>query len=505
MTDQEADQHDESGSESPQTAGTNQLVRGLAWTALFRFTGQGITWAISIVVIRFLDKTDYGLMGKASVFIGFLALLADGGMGESVVQKKKLSKRGLSALFWIGIAIALTLYAIAGVTIPLTEGYFNEPGLGTILLVAALGLIFNAAGEVHGRLLVRDLRFRESGVADLTAQVTASIVTLALAILGAGVYSLVFGGLTNFGVRAGMRWYYTRWRPEFVFKSDDLGHHLKFGGAVMADRLLWYSYTNADFLIAGAILAAGPYGVYAVAFNLASLPLTKVTTIVNSVLYPVLSRLQNDRVQHEKTFLDAVRGLSLLMFPMLIGLTLVATEFVRVVLGPDWLELAFPLAAIAGINCLRVISPLFNPLLNSIGKPSVSVKTMALALVIMGPTFYFAAGYGMRGLALGWVLGYPTVFAAIVWVSLRAAKFSAKRYFRALVPALVCTGSMTVVVLGVHVLATSLGANTRDWWPAFALFLSKSVAGAATVALIGFKLYGDQIKGLFRMLKGRAA
>ena len=390
--------------EGPESDGgsSTQLVRGLAWTALLRFTGQGITWAISIFVIRLLHEDDYGLAGKASVFIGLLALLADGGMGESVVQKKSLTQRGISALFWIGMAIAATLYAITAVTIPLTEDYFNQPELGAILLVSALGFIFNAAGEVHGRLLVRDLRFREAGFADLTAQVVASLTTLTLAILGYGVYALVIGGLAMFFVRACMRWYFRRWKPQFVWKSDDLKHHLKFGGAIVTDRLLWYAYTNADFIIAGAILAEGPYGIYAIAFNLASLPLTKVTTVVNSVLYPVLSRTQNNREQHQKTFCDAVRGLSLLMFPMLAGLSLVSHEFVRVVIGADKMTLAFPLAAIAAINCLRVIAPLFSPLLNSIGKPSVSVKSMAVALVVMGPTFYFAARYGMRGLSLGW-------------------------------------------------------------------------------------------------------
>ncbi|MDH3591558.1 MAG: lipopolysaccharide biosynthesis protein [Planctomycetota bacterium] len=498
MSDQEPDK------ELSGPKGTSQLVHGLAWTALFRFTGQGITWAISIAVIRFLHKDDYGLMGKASVFIGFLALLSDGGMGESLVQKKSLSQRGLSALFWIGIGIALVLYLITATTIPLTERYFDQPELGPILLVAAIGLILNAIGEVHGRLLVRELRFREAGICDLTAQVTASVTTLTLAILGAGVYSLVVGGLTQFGMRAAMRMYMTKWKPNFVFKSDDLGHHLKFGGAVVTDRLLWYAYTNADFIIAGAILAKGPYGVYAVAFNLASLPLTKVTSLVNSVLYPVLSRMQSDREQHQRTFLDAVRGLALLMFPALIGLTLVAPEFVRAVLGPDWQELAFPLAAIAAVNCLRVISPLFSPLLSSIGKPGVAVKTMFVALVIMAPTFYFASRYGMRGLALGWLLGYPVVFTIIVAISCRAAKLSVARYFRAWIPAVLCTCCMAAAVLVVHVAATSAGLNSREWGSALVLLLLKTVAGAGTFAIVAMRSYGDQVRRLKSMLRGQA-
>ena len=505
-TDPDANPQDEAKTASSQGAASQQLVRGLAWTALLRFTGQGITWAITLVVINLLEPKDYGLMGKASVFIGFLGLLSDGGMGESVVQKQSLTQRGISALFWIGMAIGLTLFTIAGVTIPLTENYFNEPGLGPILLVAAFGLVLNASGEVHGRLLVRDLRFKESGFADLTAQVSASLTTLILAALGFGVYSLAIGGLTNFGVRAAMRWYYTKWKPMWALRSEELSHHLKFGGAVLADRLLWYSYTNADFMIAGALLAADPFGVYSVAFTLASLPLTKVTTIVNSVLYPVLSRSQNDRVQHQATFCNAVRGLALLMFPMLIGLALVSPEFVRTVFGSDWSDkgLAFPLAAIAAVNCLRVISPLFNPLLNSIGKPSVSVKTMAVALAVMGPTFYFAARHGIDGLAKGWLFGYPAVFAVIAWISLRAAKFSYARYFRAWIPAVVCTLSMTVAVFGAHHAAVALGANTDEFWPALSLLLAKSLTGAATVIVVGFKLYGAEVKATLRLLKGKS-
>ena len=96
---------------------------------------------------------------------------------------------------------------------------------------------------------------------------------------------------------------------------------------------------------------------YSVAMQLASLPVQRVTAIVSQVAFPVFARIQDDPALAGQHLIKGVRLLSFLAFPMLWGISSIASEIVTVLLGAKWESAIVPLRLIALVMPLMIVVP----------------------------------------------------------------------------------------------------------------------------------------------------
>jgi O-antigen/teichoic acid export membrane protein len=181
------------------------------WLTAVKIFSQVISWAITIYVMRILSPSDYGLMAMAWVYIGFIALFNEVGLGAAIVQGKSLSQDDLSSICWGVFAINLGLCLFAILSAPLVAHFYQEPRVADVLRVASIAFIIRGVSLVPNSILARELAFRKQSQADLIANVSGAIATLWLATKGFGVWSLVCGVLVQDITRA-MRWFcFERW------------------------------------------------------------------------------------------------------------------------------------------------------------------------------------------------------------------------------------------------------------------------------------------------------
>ena len=162
--------------------------------------------------------------------------------------------------------------------------------------------------------------FRRKSIVEFVSAMIASFLTLLLALLGHGVWSLVYGSLCLAAVNMIGMWIalgriYT---PTFHFRR--VLPDLQFGGYVSLDRILWYLSSQADVFFIGKFLGKEVLGVYAVAMQLATLPMQKVSQILNEVGFAAFSRIQSDRQEVSEKLLLAVQMVSFLSFPIFFGI-----------------------------------------------------------------------------------------------------------------------------------------------------------------------------------------
>ncbi len=389
----------------------SQALSGFRWSAGLKLVSQIITWAITIFVIRLLTPADYGLLAMATVSVAFLTMFSEMGLGAAVVQQSAIAEPLLRRVLGVVLVLHFFLAALLVLVAPLVADFYDDPQVTPILRVLSLQFILAAFAVMPNAQLQRRMAFRNRALLDLFSALVTSATTLTLALQGAGVWALVAGTLLGQCCKTvGLNWLFPcRFWPEFSFKG--LRSLLRFGGQFTAIQVLWVFLSQVDIVIGGKWLGHEALGFYSVATHFASLPGQRISSLVNQIAFPAFARLQNEVAQTGAHVLKGVRMLSFFAFPVLWGLSSVATEGVEVVLGGAWARSAFPLQVLALIVPLRIVGNFVSTALQGIGRSDIVLRNVLWAALMTPPAFLIGVNFwGLEGLSLAWLVVSPLVF-----------------------------------------------------------------------------------------------
>lgn len=412
------------------------LKSGLFWIGLFKTAGQIFIWANTIIVARFLQPSDYGLVGMANLITSFVMLIGDFGFGASIVQKKDIKPVHVHSLFWITASIGMFFLLLLYFGAPIAVMFFNNPEVLPILQLSVVALFFNIISDIPIKLLLRDLRYKSSGVVDFASHLLASISVLILAIRGYGAYSLVFGSILVGFLKFSFACLQSKWFPEATFQKQGLSGYIKFGGHLVISRILWYIYSNADYAILAKKLGKVPFGLYSFAFNFACIPTNKLQPILYPVLFSSFSKIQDDLPLLRARYLKIVDFMFTCYAMIYCGFFWVSPEFVKIILGDQWEPIIPVLQILLMVQPIRSISSSSPPVEIVLGRPDVGVKNMIIFISIMVPSFFIGSTWGMIGVALAWCFIYPIAFLLTLIMRLSVVGIPLRQYLLRLVPGL---------------------------------------------------------------------
>jgi O-antigen/teichoic acid export membrane protein len=436
----------------------NDVLHSLKWLAGVRLGGQVVAWAITLIVIRILKPSDYGLMAVAEVLIGFAALFQEMGLFSAMVQKRDLTERQVEQAFGFLLVVNCGIYVVVFAIAPLLAGFFNDARLTDIVRVLAIQFPLASVGVVQDAMLNRAMRFKQRSLASLAYSLGNAFTTLGFALAGEGVWALVFGSLAGGVLRpislsiAARHWCWPR------FSRKGMGEMLRFGGFVTASNLMWYVYSRSDVIIIGKILGKELLGFYSIAMQLASLPMQKVSEFLGQVGFAAYSSIQNDMPAIRYHYLHALRIISFLAFPIFWGISSIAPELVNVVLGRRWQAAIIPLQLLGVVMPIRMVGHAGGSVLTAIGKPQIGTLNTLITLLIMPPAFFLGTWYGgLAGAALAWVIAYPILVVVRLHFSLPPLGLRVHSYFATMTgPAIGGVAMYLAVVIARETLATRL-------------------------------------------------
>lgn len=425
----------------------SQALSGFRWTASVRLASQLITWGITLAVIRLLTPADYGLLAMATVFVSFLSMFSELGLGAAVVQKADVDEPLLRRVFGVILVIHFSLAALLVLAAPLIAGFYDEPRV--IPVIRALSLQFVLAGfaVIPDAQLQRKMEFRNRSLLDLCNAVLASLTTLSLALAGAGVWALVVGSLiSQLGKTVGLNWLspFSRW-PDFSLTG--MRSLLRFGGSFTAIQVFWMFLSQIDILICAKWLGNEILGIYSVAMHLASLPSQRLSGLVNQVAFPTFSRMQHDLHKVGENVLMGTRVLSFFAFPVLWGMSSIAPEIVQVILGAKWAASTVPLQVLALIIPLRMVANFVATAIQGVGRSDIVLRNVIWASLLMPPAFIIGVNEGgLLGLCLAWLVVSPLVFLQGMMRGLPVLQLRLVQLAIAMLPAAVASLGMYAVV-----------------------------------------------------------
>jgi O-antigen/teichoic acid export membrane protein len=411
-----------------------EVLNALRWSAAGRLAGQLGNWAITIYVIRILNPADYGLMGMATLLTGFAMLVNELGMMPGLIQSRKVDDHLIRQLFGFVIASTLIMFCLLFLAAPALSAFFDEPRLTPVTRVLAVAMVIGGASAVPNALLERDLRFRGVSVVEFSSVILGSATTLVLAIAGFGVWSLVVCNIVSNTVKTIGILIISRFRLLPIFRLRGLRSIFVFGANVTGQRVLWYLYSSVDYALIGKLLGDQALGVYSVALQLATLPVSKVFSILNRVAFPAYARLQHNNRQATDYFVTSVRLSWFVFCPMLWGMSSVSNEFVEVFMGRNWEGAGVVLALVPLIVPFRVISLLMTPLMDGLGRPDIGLRNHLTFTIVISLAVPIGTFWGLTGVCIALIISSILALAINFRRSLGVLELRAETLFGAVAP-----------------------------------------------------------------------
>jgi O-antigen/teichoic acid export membrane protein len=457
-----------------------EILRGLKWTAGAKLGSQLITWGITIYVMRLLSPADYGLLAMATVFLALLGMFAEVGLGPALVRSTELSQQTLRRAYGIVWTVNLALFALLNLGAGLIADFYSEPKLVPVMRALSLQFLLIPLGVIPDVMLQRQLEYKYRSLTELAGAVISSLVTLGLAIGGYGVWALVAGTLATHLTKVVILNLVAPFRALPSFSLGGMRQLVIFGGNVTASRFLWFFFTQADAVIVGRLLGEHVLGLYSVAMHLASLPVQRVSGILNQVAFPAASRFQHDRAAISTQLLKAIGYVSLIAFPVLWGMSCVAFELIPVLLGPDWSEAILPFQILTLVMPFRMIIGFLPTITDAIGRSEVALHNALLGCVVMPVSFYIGSHWGIAGVAYAWLSAYPVVLFINLRRMLGVIGIPLMDVVRRVAPALTAAAGM---YLAVWMVRTGLGGRYAHT-TALVLEIASGVCGYALLSLV---------------------
>jgi O-antigen/teichoic acid export membrane protein len=428
-----------------------RVVRAVGATSVGSGLAKLISLTSTLVLVRLLTPDDFGLMAMASTVTGFIGFFNEIGIGAAIVQRTEVRKEEINGCFGIAlIASAALSLLVLGISWP-AAAFFNMPALQHLLSVLGFGFFFGALNTVPVALLRKELRFQTVLWLGLSSAIVQALVTIPLAALGFGYWSMVGGFFVGQTFATVWYWWVSPWRPSWPFQLREGRSLLTYGVHITYTRVLWHAFMNADKLIIGKLINAHAVGVYDVSRSLASLPTSQISGLVTSIASPVFSRVQNDLPQLRRVQLRLSRGVAYLTLPLLAGIAVLATELVQVMLGSKWGEAVFPLQALCVSEAVATVANLQAQLLISTGRVKQLVRYNAVCAIVMPLSLGLGAWLGgLPGVALAWATVFPLLSIWLIRDALQASGLSAGEFWRAIRQPLFGSTAMVLAVISAH-------------------------------------------------------
>jgi O-antigen/teichoic acid export membrane protein len=423
-----------------------RVLRGAAWTTSAAVSVQVSRLIFGVALARLLTPHEYGIAGMALVFSALILGISDLGLGAGLVQRATITEADRSTVFWTSVAVG---FALAGIGLALSAplaAFFGEPAVRPLFAAVSTGFVVTALGRAHAALYLRDMAFRAISVRTIAATVAGGIVAVVIAALGHGAWALVGMHLANGVVTTTLLWCFSPWQPRLMFSLSSLRALSAFGLNVLGARVFEYLHFNGDKVLVGRFLGSSSLGFYNVAFNLVVLPFSALLLALIDTLFPAMSRVQQDHARVATGWLRATRMLVAITTPAMLGLVVVAPDFVAVLLGHKW-DPAIPVLQLLAVAMAIYAAAAFSTtVLMAVDRTGTNLRFTICEMAVIALALVIGLRWGIAGVAAGYLSAIIVTRSSLQWLTARTLGISPLLLAKTLVGAVHAALGMLVIV-----------------------------------------------------------
>jgi O-antigen/teichoic acid export membrane protein len=408
------------------------VIRGAGWTMVGVVTMQVSRLAVAILLARLLTPREYGLAAMALVFTTLVLIFSDLSLGAALIQRKRITEADRSTVFWTSLVIGV-LFTLAGVALagPIAA-FYGEPQVQALFVALSLTFVLTSLQVTQAALLQREMRFRALTGRRTAAVVLGGVAGVVIATLGYGPWALVGQQIVVSLVSTALLWTFSAWRPRWTFSRASLHDLGGFGLNLFGARFVNYFSRNTDNLLIGRFLGSSPLGLYSVAYNIVLMPLYRLVNPIQDVLFPAYSRLQDERERLAAAWLRINELTGAMLAPAIVGLIVVAPDFVPVVLGNQWRNAVPIIQVLALVGLIQALGSLGTRIFEALGRPATVFRITVLEFAVLLPALVVGLQWGVQGVAVAYAIVSVPLTLFFIWLTTRALGLPVSRPFEAL-------------------------------------------------------------------------
>lgn len=440
---------------------------------------QITTLVVFVLLTRLLGPEAFGLVAMASVFTSFVAIFAEQGLSQAIVQREELEPKHLDTAFWTNVVIGFGLTLLGILLSGVVANIYNQPELQPIVALLSITLLLTALSSTQQALLQRSLNFRALAIRQLTASIVGGIVGIAMALMGAGVYALVGKSLTTGVVSVVVLWRASNWRPRFSYSKRHFRDLFGFGMSMVGVKTTNFIRTRMDDFLIGYFLGPEALGYYTVAYRLGRLTLDMFTSVMSSVAVATFARLQDDFDRLRAALYKFSSMAGLITFPIFVGLIVLAPELILALSGEKWLPSAAVMRVLSIGGFALSLQQFLAFLIISLGRPDRLFLLNTVVAVAIAVAFTISAQFGIIYVAFAYVIVNVAFYGVFLGVLNHMLPLNLRRYlidsWRFMIPSVIM--GIVAFLLNSHLYSIGLGLYLR-------LILAIAVAVAVYLALV---------------------
>ncbi len=381
-------------------------ARGASVTLITQGMRVMLQFASVVLLARLLSPEVFGLVAMVTAVIGIADLIRDFGLSSAAVQSATLSDDERTNLFWVNLALGFSCTVVIVAAQPLIVAGYHEPRIGPVIFALACIFTISGANTQFRSDLMRRMRFFALSMSDVVAQLAGIVVAVTVAVLGHGLWALVFQQITVAVVALSINVVNVWWLPGLPRRQVSLRRFFRFGGNLFSTQAITYFTKNIDNIALGVVWGAVPLGLYSRAYQLLMMPLNQINAPMTGVALPVLSRIQHDQESYERYLARAqlvACYLTATVFAVAAGM---AQPLVGVLFGPQWSKVApiFAILAVGGI--FRSVAQIAYWIYLSRGRTGAQLRLILWTRPIMIGIILAGLPWGPVGVAVGHSVSY---------------------------------------------------------------------------------------------------
>ncbi len=361
-----------------------QVIEGTIWKFLERLFAQGVTLVVSIIIARILSPEDYGVVSLVTIFFAFANAVISGGLNTALIQKKNADREDYDTVYSVSLITATAVYLILFFCAPLIANIYRNDLLVSIIRIMGISLPVYALKSIVCAYVSSELQFKKFFFATFGGTVVSAFIGIFMAVKGFGPWALVAQQVSNTFIDTLILFISTKLKLRFRITMDRFKSLFSYGSRILVSSLIGIAYSKLNPLFIGLKYTASDLSYYTKGESFPSALSSSITNTVSSVLFPFMSKCQDDReklLQYTRRF---IRLTSYFVFPMMMGLFAVSDTFIEVFLTHKWIDASFYIKIFC-IDCMFGIIATGNcETIKAMGRSDIFLK-----MEIIKKTLYF--------------------------------------------------------------------------------------------------------------------
>lgn len=376
------------------------VFSGLIWTFGERIIAQGISFILSIILARLLLPEEYGIIAIVLVFINLANVFVSNGFGEALVQKKNADNTDFSTAFYCSLAVAVVLYVALFLAAPLIAKIYRYNDLILVLRVLSLKIIISSVSTIQHAYVSRKMIFKRFFFSTIGGTLVSAVVGIGMAYAGLGVWALVAQYLVNTVIDTVILFITIPWRPSLSFSTQAAKRIVSYGWKITASALINTGYSELRNLVIGGFYTTTDLAFYNRGNQFPSLVITNIDTAIGKVVFPAMAQSNDDKIRLKAVSRRALKTTSYLIFPLLIGLMVIARPLVMILLTEKWEPCIFFLQVGCIYFMCQPIQTTNWQIIKAVGRSDLCFKLEVLKKAIGISMLIVSIAFGVKAIAV---------------------------------------------------------------------------------------------------------